>query len=325
MEIKQLQELVKGTINENVNIKEILNATVVLSRVDDGSLFISNDTQDIQDAIKKGAKAIIYDKDISISDDDLAWIRVDDIEKAAFEITEHVVSDEDASFYYLSPREITFFKMIAIYQRDVEYLGDDWKRVFERVLNSRKKIFIGTDIDLMKKLRKKVKILKKEVDGYIISDTLFRTTFRVGKYVYQYKQFSPIHIEVLLKVIAFCEDNLQEFSLDKVRYFNGFMPLFIEGEPALNEQSKNNRIVIVCDNLNDISRAKDYAKLPSGWVVKTVVLTPPKTKIDGVVKPIYYRNEDDVLDILQGSNFNYAFIYSDDVKIINMIKKEYNI
>jgi ferrochelatase len=325
MQITKLVDLVGGELSNDSNIEEIYNATVVLKKVDEASLFISDDKLEIDEAIKNGAKAIIYKDDKVRSNNLVAWIRVDDIQKAAFLIAEYVVSDEDASFYYLTPREITFFKMIAIYQRDIEYLGNDWKKVFERILNSKKKIFIATDIDLIKKARKKVKVLKKEVDGYIISDTLFRTTFRVGKYVYQYKEFSPIYMDTLLKVVAFCEDNLQEYSLDKIRHFNGFMPLFIEGEPALNEQSKNNRIVIVCDCLDDISKARDYTKLPSGWVVKTVVLTPPKTKIDGAIKPIYYRDEDDILDILQGSNFNYAFIYSDDIKIINMIKKEYNL
>jgi ferrochelatase len=325
MQIEKLLELLNATINETSKESEIQNATVYLKKVDEGSLFISNDEEEIKEALSSGAKAILYDSDLTITDPNIAWIKVNDIQSAAFKITEYVVSDEDASFYYLNSREITFFKMIALYQRDAEYLGDDWRKVFEKVLNSRKKLFIGSDIDLMKKLRPKVKILKREVDGYIISDTLFRTTFRIGKYVYQYKQFSPIHIEQLLRTIAFCEDTNQEYSLERVRYFNGFMPLFIEGEPSLNEYSKNNRIVIVCDNLADISRARDYAKLPSGWVVKTAVLTPPKTKIDGVQKPIYYRNHDDILDILQGSNFNYAFIYSDDVNVINMIKKEYNI
>jgi ferrochelatase len=325
MTIEKIVSLVNGSLNENSKVLKIQNATVYNRKVDDQTLFISDNQEEIDEAIKSGAKAILYADEITITSPDLAWIKVDDIELASFNIAEYVVSDEDASFYYLKPREIVFFKMIALYQRDIEYLGDDWKKVFEKVLNSRKKIFIGSDIELMKKLRKKVKVLTRKVDGYIISDTLFRTTFRIGKYVYQYKKFAPIHIDHLLKVIAFCEDNLQEYSIDKVRYFNGFMPLFIEGEPSLNEYSKNNRIVIVSDDLDDISKARDYAKEPSGWVVKTAVLTPPKTKIDGIVKPIYYRNYDDVLDILQGSNFNYAFIYSDDANMINMIKKEYNL
>lgn len=326
MQIETLVQTIEGQINETSKIEEIYSATVYVSNVGEGSLFISSVPSEIEEAIGRGAQAIIYDDaTLGISDSDLAWIKVDDIEEAAFRLTQYVVVDSEADFYYLNRHELSFLRMILLRKSDIDFIPDDWKKAFEMVLNSKKKIFISSNLELMKKLRPKAKRLVKEVDGYIISDTLFRSTFKVEKYVYQYKEMVPFHLEHLLKVVAFCQQHHFEYAIEKIKYIKQFIPIFIDGEPGINEQSKNDRTVIVCDNLEDIIEARLYVNAPSAWIVKSIVLTPPKTKVEGVKRPSYYYNNEDILEILKGANFNYAFIYAEDRSIIEMIKKEYNI
>jgi ferrochelatase len=326
MQIERLLTLVDGVLNEGAKEEAIYSATVYLAKVGEGSVFISSSQEEIEEAIKKGATAIIYDDEtIMISNHSLAWIKVADIMQAAFKITQEVVSDEEASFYYFNEHELAFLKMIQKRKSDIEFLVSDWKKVFEAVLNSKKKIFIGTDLELMRLLRPKAKRLVKEVDGYIISDTLFRSTFKVEKYVYQHKELVPFHLEHILKVVAFCQSHGFEYAIENVRYIKKFIPLFIEGEPGINEQSKNDRTVIVCDNLEDIVEARLYILAPSAWVVKSIVLTPPKTKVDGVKRPTYYHTTEDILDTLKGSNFNYAFIYAKEGGIKEAIRQEYEL
>ncbi len=326
MQIENLVELVAGDINETSEIESIYSATVHLAKVGEGSLFISNSQQEIDEAIKKGASAIIYaDDSIMISDESVAWIKVEDIMIAAFKITQEVIDDEEALFYYFNDHELAFLKMLQKRKSDIEFLSSDWKKVFETVLNSKKKFFISTDLEMMKKLRPKARKLVKEVDGYVISDTLFRSTFKVEKYVYQYKEMVPFHLDHVLKVIHFCQTHGFEYALENIRYISKFTPIFIEGEPSLNEESKNDRTVIVCDNKEDIVEARMYVNAPSAWIVKSIVLTPPKTKIEGVKRPSYFTSHEEALDIIKSANFNYAFIYSDDKSIKEAIRKEYEL
>ena len=61
------------------------------------------------------------------------------------------------------------------------------------------------------------------------------------------------------------------------------------------------------------------------WV-KSIFLTPPKVKLDcGKKNPIWFENEDEIRSTLKTKDFNYAFIYSSDKKILNNIKKEYSL
>ena len=327
MQIQALATITEGTYNNTTTKEEdIYSATVYLSKVGEGSLFISSNQEEIEEAIAKGARAFLYDDEsIMIGDESLAWIKVDDIQAAAFKLTQEIISDEEATFYYFNEHELAFLKMIQKRKSDIEFLKGDWKKVFETVLNSKKKIFIGTDLEMMRLLRPKAQRLVKEVDGYIISDTLFRSTFKVEKYVYQYKELVPFHLEHILKVVAFCQSHGFEYAIENITYIKKFTPLFIEGEPGINEQSKNDKTVIVCDNLEDIIEARLYIVAPSAWVVKSIVLTPPKTKVDGVKRPTYYHSTEEILDALKGSNFNYAFIYSKDASVKEAIRQEYEL
>jgi len=326
MQIEKLVELTAGVLNESSEIESIYSATVHVAKVGEGSLFISDSQEEIDEALKKGATTILYaDDSIMIGDENLAWVKVEDIELAAFKITQDVVNDEEALFYYFNEHELAFLKMLQKRKSDIEFLPSDWKKVFETVLNSKKKFFISTDLEMMKKLRPKAKKLVKEVDGYVISDTLFRSTFKVEKYVYQYKELVPFHIDHVLKVIHFCQTHGFEYTIENIRYINKFTPIFIEGEPSLNEETKNDRTVIVCDNKEDIVEARMYVSAPSAWIVKSIVLTPPKTKVESVKRPSYYNTYEEAIDIIMSANFNYAFVYSTDKSIKDSIKKEFEL
>jgi ferrochelatase len=321
MTIETLLEITQGSLTNSVNSQEIYSVSVQLNRVDEGDLFISDIQEDILTAIDKKAGAIIYSGDIEIQNNAIVLIKVESIKDAALKLLKYINQDRDISFSYLSSHESTFFKMIVKEKRSIEFIPDDWKKAFEKVLNSSKKIFIGEDKDLIQAIAPKVIVLKNEESGYVIEDTLFRTTFRMGKYVYQGVPIPPFHVDHILKVVAFCEKFDFPYSMDKIQRSKHFIPIFTKAEPTVHNMGRDDKIVIICDNKQDITEAKFYVKTQGRIIAKTLALTPPKTKIDDFENPIYYRNINDIIDVIEQSNFNYLFIYTKDSSIIEEVKK----
>ena len=321
MTIETLLEITQGSLTNSVNSQEIYSVSVQLNRVDEGDLFISDIQEDILTAIDKKAGAIIYSGDIEIQNKTIVLIKVASIKDAALKLLKYINQDRDISFSYLSSHESTFFKMIVKEKRSIEFIPDDWKKAFEKVLNSNKKIFIGEDKDLIQAIAPKVIVLKNEESGYVIEDTLFRTTFRMGKYVYQGVPIPPFHVDHILKVVAFCEKFDFPYSMDKIQRSKHFIPIFTKAEPTVHNMGRDDKIVIICDNKQDITEAKFYVKTQGRIIAKTLALTPPKTKIDDFENPIYYRNINDIIDVIEQSNFNYLFIYTKDSSIIEEVKK----
>jgi hypothetical protein len=195
-------------------------------------------------------------------------------------------------------------------KKNIEYIPDNWKKAFETVLNSKKTIFLSDNEELLKKIKPDIKIYKKSAHGYNIEDTLFRSTFRAGKYVYQHKKMAPFHLSFLLESVALCDEQKLLYDIDRVTYTKHFKPIFIDEETGIQSTHKNDHVVLVCDNLEDINEGRDYAKLAKVVMSKSIVFTPPKIKVEGYTNPTVFRDSVSLVTAVKTTAFNYGFVYS---------------
>ncbi len=325
MKIEDILNLTEGTLTNTPKVQAIEAATVYPSKVDHGDLFFSSNQEEIDKALQNGAYAIVYDdENIVKKDDEIAWIKVSDIQLAAFKLIRYIIIKKEASFYLLSEHEMTFLKMILTHKTNIAFIADDWRKAFEQILNSNDALFVGTDKSLLELIKPDVPKLNREVDGYAVSDTLFRTTFKVDGFVYQEKELIPFHLEYLLRVVDFCNKEDLPYDLDRIKYTKHFMPVFIDLKLKSTRPSNSDRVAIFTDNLLDITKAREYVMRSNMWV-KSIVLTPPKTKVPGIDHPHWFESEEQVREILKSIHFNYAFIYNADRSILNTIQEEYSL
>jgi ferrochelatase len=325
MKIEDILNLTEGTLSNTPKVQAIEAATVYHSKVEHGDLFFSSSQEEIDKAIENGAYAIIYDDDsIERKDDEIAWIKVSDIQLAAFKLIRYVIIRKETKFFLLNEHELSFLKMILLHKGNIAFIANDWRKAFEQILNSDDALFVGTDKELMKLIKPDIKRLERDVEGYPVFDTLFRTTFKVGGYVYQEKELIPFHLDHLLRVVAFCEAEELPYSVDRIKYTKHFMPVFIDGQLKSMQAGKSDKVAIFTDNIEDIVEAREYIKRSNTWV-KGIVLTPPKTKVPGIDRPHWFESEEEVREILKSTLFNYAFIYNADKSILNTIKEEYSL
>ena len=325
MKIEDILNLTEGTLSNTPKVQAIEAATVYHSKVDHGDLFFSSNQEEIDKAIENGAYAIVYDdENIVRNDNEIAWIKVSDIQLAAFKLIRYVIIKKEAQFFLLSEHELTFLKMILLHKNNISFVSNDWRKAFEQILNSEDSLFVGTDKELMKLIKPDVVKLEREVEGYPVSDTLFRSTFKVGGFVYQEKELIPFHLEYLLRAIDFCENQDLPYSVDRIKYTKHFMPVFIDLKLKSTRPSNSDRVAIFTDSLSDITKAREYVMRSNMWV-KSIVLTPPKTKVPGIDHPHWFNNEEEVRELLKNIHFNYAFIYNADKSILNTIKEEYSL
>ncbi len=325
MKIEDLLNLTSGEIVSKPTVSAINSVTVYPSKVEEGDLFISDNMEDIRTALANGAYAIIFsDPSIKIIDKEVAWIQVKDIQRAGFKLIRYVLISREANFYLFTAHELSFLKMIVTQKNNLDILPDDWRKMFEKILNSKAKMFIGTDTELMKMIKPDVAILNKEASCEIISDTLFKTTFKINGYIYQEKDITPFHVDFLQRVVEFCDLHHLPYDLDRVKYTKHFVPVFIDSTLSVMNPSKSDKVAIFTDNLQDVYKAREYVRYNGAWV-KTIVLTPPKTKVDGVDRPNWYNDIDEAREILKNAYFNYAFIYALDKSMLPKIKEEYSL
>ena len=325
MKIEDIINLTEGVLTNTPSVQAIESATVYQSKVEHGDLFFSSNQEEIDQALANGAYAIIYDdENIVKNDDEIAWIKVSDIKLAAFKLIRYVILKKEAKFYLLLEHELTFLKLIIKHKGNISFIPSDWRKAFEQILNSDGTLFVGTNKELMELIQPDIEKINREVDGYLVSDTLFKSTFKVDGFVYQEKELIPFHLEYLLRAVDFCNLHGMPYTMDRIKYTKHFSPVFIDTKLRSTQASKSDRVVIFTDNLPDISKAREYVMRSNMWV-KSIVLTPPKTKVPGIDHPHWFKNEEEVRELLKTIHFNYAFIYNADKSILNTIKEEYSL
>jgi len=325
MKIEDILNLTEGTLSNTPKVQAIESATVYVSKVEHGDLFFSSNQDEIDQAVANGAYAIVYDdENIVKNDEEIAWIKVSNIQLAAFKLIRYVIIKKEAQFFLLSSHELTFLKLILKHKGNVTFVANDWRKAFEQILNSDSTLFVGTDKELMELIKPDIEKLEREVDGYLVSDTLFRTTYKVDGFLYQEKELIPFHLEYLLRAVHFCNANNLPYTMDRIKYTKHFLPVFIDTKLRSTQASKSDKVTIFTDSISDIAKAREYVMRSNMWV-KSVVFTPPKTKIPGIDHPHWFETEAEVRELLKNIHFNYAFIYNADKSILNTIKEDYSL
>ncbi len=325
MTVEDICNLTGGILQNDAKIRAVGAATVYPSKVEAGDLFFSNDREEIAKAIDAGAYAIVYDDArLTITDNEIAWILVDEIEEAALRLMRYVVLRKASRFYLLRPHEESFLKMVVTRKQGFRLLEKDWRKRFEQIVNSDATLFLGTDKEILLRIAPDAKRLEEEAEGYLIQDTLLRSTFKADGYIYQEKPLVPFHLPHLLRVMALCKQEALEIDLERLRYTRHFEPLFLNDALEPVAFGKSDKVAIFVDNESDIVEAREYLREHARWA-RTIVLTPPKSKIEGVERPYRYEEGASVREILKRTHFNYAFIYHGEKQILGKLKADYSL
>jgi len=319
MKIEDVINLTQGVLLSTPEVHSVEGVTVFPSKIEQGDLFFGSTQEDIDSAIASNAFAIVYDdENIDITDSEIAWIKVDSLKESAFRFLRYILLSKEADFALLNSHEMSYLKQILTHKGNITILYDRWDKAFEQILNSNGNLFVSSDEEIMKLIKPESIRLTDDADGYGVDDTLFKSTFRIGKYIYQEKKMPPFHLDYLLKVIAFCDKHELQYSIDNLGYTKHFSPLFIDNTLARKAQGASDKVLIFVDNLEDVVKAREYVRYQSTWV-KSIVLTPPKTKVLNVERPFWFETPEEAKEILKSIHFNYAFVYTQDANLRNKL------
>lgn len=315
MKIDDILNLTEGTLTNQPQIHAIESATTFPSKVGEGDLFFAHRAEEIAIAVANGAYAIVYEEEnTEILDPEIAWIKVDSVKESAYRLLRYVLLSKEADFYLLDKHEMSLLRMILTHKGNITFLHNDWNKAFEQILNGAGHLFVGADEALMKLIKPESLRLTKQADGYPVSDTLFKSTFRIDKYVYQDIKLIPFHLDYLLRVVYLCQSHDLPYAIDRLQYTKHFMPLYIDNNLHTVSQGASDKVLIFTDDLINVVRARDYVRYQTTWV-KSIVLTPPKTKVDNVDRPHWFTRVEEAREILTSIHYNYAFIYSLDKEV----------
>ena len=302
--------LIDAKLINDPKVSKVESCTIYPSKVEMGDLFFAVEKYDINKAIENGAYAIVYEGDLDISnlDKEIAYLQVESIKKASLKFLRYVAIQKGVKIYYFEPVELSFLKQIASKNTIFTILPDNFQKSFEAIVNSDYEIFVTSNIEDAKIIDSNYLTIEPNIEGYLVEDTLLRSTFRLEKFYYQDTELSPIFFDNLKAVVTFCNTHSIEYNINRLKYPKEFKPFYVNNKLDIVPKSVSEKVVLFINSLDNIEKAYNYLKNQKSWT-KSIVVTPEKTKIDLRDKPIWYKDSEFAKEILKNNFYNFAFCY----------------
>jgi len=261
MQISALTDIVEGRLLNSPSISFITQTHTNIKKINEGDAFFAQNQLDIEEAISKGAFAIITDFTPNILDNEIAWIQVEDFLKSVSNILRYKLLEHKNKF--IKTNKI-FFNLLNIFKNkelaNVILLQNDLVKDFE-ILNSleSEKLIFGTDLELLNAISGDVMILENEQFNILnlTSHSLFETSFSHKDKFFDKIKLPTVYINDLLQQLELFNYQL---DLKKLNNFNLFKPVFLNKSKQIVPYGQTNRFILANQD-SDIARIEiDYLK-----------------------------------------------------------------
>ncbi|MFP5961154.1 ferrochelatase [Helicobacter pylori] len=312
--VNEAVELSLGELQNTPSISYFNSIVLSLNKVQKGSLFVAKDHTLIPKALELGAYGILYTGEYPLSDKDVAWIKLKDIEHSLNHLFKFCLLNERVVGVLLSPIELEIASKI-IMSDFVWCLKESLEDLF---------IIEGCKIAFFDKLEwlhlfYKQECLKedlkedlKESRLIILNQSFFCSALVYEKQEYEFKM-PCIFLEPLKRVIQLCEKLQIEFDLNllgKKEYpLDHCKPFFVNKNLEIAPYGTTARVVVAEASKELFEMLLQKALETLSWGKIVVFCRKNSAAFFEKNNPYCYTTQNNLKEQLKNLAFNFAFIY----------------
>ncbi|PDW26455.1 ferrochelatase [Helicobacter pylori] len=308
--VNEAVELSLGELQNTPSISYFNSIVLSLNKVQKGSLFVAKDHTLIPKALELGAYGILYAGEYPLSDRDVAWIKLKDIEHSLNHLFKFCLLNERVVGVLLSPIELEIASKIMV-SGFVWCLKESLEDLF---------IIEGCKIAFFDKLEwlhlfYKQELLKedlKESRLIILNQSFFCSTLVYEKQEYEFKM-PCIFLEPLKRVIQLCEKLQIEFNLSllgkKEPALEHCKPFFVNKNLEIAPYGATARVVVAETSKELFEMMLQKALETLSWGKIVVFCRKNSAAFFKKTNPYCYTTQNNLKEQLKNLAFNFAFIY----------------
>lgn len=319
MQISSILEITKGELLNSPFISFIYAFKTDAKKVKEGDLFIAKNLEDIQIAVKNGAFGILLEKDFSIIDDEIAWIKVENVETSIIQLIRYKLAIENLKAFYCDKASYDFLKIFCgNSNKNIVLIPNDLNKFFKILGDlSSEDILIYHHKEVLDKIypnNKKLNNWDKFNIQNLIEHSLFETSFSFENLFYSKLKIPSIYITQLLNVLNFLEC---EVDFNKLKQFHNFKPIFLDRNLNLVEFGKSDKFLI-CQN-NESLMKKEIDFLLSRYKYGKILFISSKINDSLKIEQIVLNTLENLKIILKKNDFNAVYLMGFNYKEVHLI------
>lgn len=208
MKIETLVNVLEGELLNRPFISKITSFALKTTDVTRGSLYIAFDEKSCQKAIENGAYAIVSEKYLSVTDQEIAWIKVDDIKTSLIKLLKF--HSLNKTLFFSDPITLQIIKKINRDEK-LKILDEDFLSQIIEILNAEEVYMITANKSLKSEFHN-VKKLKKSLLKVEKHD-LFSMSVVIDSSIKEIK-LPFVYLESFSKAVKFFEKYALVYSLE---------------------------------------------------------------------------------------------------------------
>ncbi len=308
--VNEAVELSLGELQNTPSISYFNSIVSSLNKVQKGSLFVAKDHTLIPKALELGAYGILYAGEYPLSDRDVAWIKLKDIEHSLNHLFKFCLLNERVVGALLSPIELEIASKIMV-SDFVWCLKESLEDLF---------IIEGCKIAFFDKLewlhlfykQERLKEDLKESRLIVLNQSFFCSTLVYEKQEYELKM-PCIFLEPLKRVIQLCEKLQIEFDLNllgKKEYpLDHCKPFFVNKNLEIAPYGTTARVIVAETSKELFEMMLQKALETLSWGKIVVLCRKNSAAFFKKTNPYFYTTQNNLKEQLKNLAFNFAFIY----------------
>ena len=251
MQISSIIDVVEGNLINSPSISFIYDIKTQLNKIHEGDLFIAKNPNDIGKAIQKGAFGILYDFETQIIDNEIAWIKVNNLERSMSKLIRYKLSNLDLKAYFCN--KVTFELLnsyVKLNNENIKLLPDDLSSCFNILENiDNNNTIICSNKELLDDIYPNNIPFNKE--NYIVKNlvehSLFETTFSCGDYYFPRIKLPSLYINNFIGVYNFLDNKL---DINKLKRISCFKPTFVDKYFEITDYGHSNKFIIAQEDVD---------------------------------------------------------------------------
>jgi ferrochelatase len=320
MRLENILALTQGNLLGEPSVSIFENVVFDPSKVKRGSLFIAYSSDDIPEALLNGAYGVMFDRPTQITDSEIAWIKVDNLDTALKKLLRFYLLEKELQVYACDPITLHLSTMITTPPTFCNVEGT-MREVWEKLWPLEKKSIVLfsptlTDPDIFIEHSQLIRAQENTIT--IIEQTLFETSFIHNDTFYERQMLSPFFIPYLEHLLFFYTFLRVPFQIRGFSKMGHFIPVFTNARMEIKEFGSSERVVIFEPLLELIDEQIDFLDAQASWA-KIICLLPESMRSAltiGVENILFYRYPEEIIALLQSKDFHFALVAGVDKSIL---------
>jgi ferrochelatase len=230
MIIENLAQICSGHLLKEPLVKSVTNFTCQCDKVTNSSAFFAlhGTKEEISEALKNGAYAIIHEQNIQTDDNEIAWIKVDSIQKAMIRFMRFLVETNEINAVYMSLLQFDMLNSFKLQFKNTQLIGNV-AEAFTAVTNLEPKSYLFSyDKGLLEQISPQFESMDKDAEAVILqSHSIFKTTFVCAESYFKDFMITPLFVPNFAAIVTFLKKKSLEFKIDSVEKNGHFEPIFV--------------------------------------------------------------------------------------------------